>query len=172
MKLRTSFSELPSSVQSESVKNDSPFSEAVEVLEPKNKGGSYFAIVPQLEVGKFKKWKKRILCYLTGIEPYYITCMKDDPFQPKTAEGANKPEAQWSNYERRVVNQIQRLESIIISCIPDDIIESVISCETAKDTWNDLVHNFEGLSDTKKNKIMDLKSEYNNFRAKPSKSIS
>ncbi|GKE67366.1 hypothetical protein Tco_1521527 [Tanacetum coccineum] len=79
-----------------------------------------------------------MLCYLTGMEPYYIQCTKDGPFQPKTAEGANKPEAQWSNNERRVVNQDQRLKSIIISCLPDDIIESVISYATAKETWTDL----------------------------------
>ncbi|GJU25598.1 hypothetical protein Tco_1164219 [Tanacetum coccineum] len=43
---------------------------------------------------------------------------------------------------------------------PDDIIESVISCETAKATWTDLVHSFVGPFDTKENRIMDLKLEY------------
>ncbi|GJX90022.1 hypothetical protein Tco_0343348 [Tanacetum coccineum] len=79
-----------------------------------------------------------MLCYLTGMKPYYITCIKDGPFQPKIAEGANKPKAQWSNVERRVVNQDQCLKSIIISCLLDDIMESVISCKTSKDTWTDL----------------------------------
>ncbi|GJV85659.1 hypothetical protein Tco_1525557 [Tanacetum coccineum] len=79
-----------------------------------------------------------MLCYLTGMEPYYIKCIKDGPYQPKTAEGANKPESQWTPDERRVVNQDQRLKSIIISCIPDDIMKSVIRCETTKSTWNDL----------------------------------
>ncbi|GJW89585.1 RNA-directed DNA polymerase, eukaryota [Tanacetum coccineum] len=54
----------------------------------------------------------------------------------------------------------------------DDIIESVISCETAKSTWTDLVPSFEGPSDTKENRIMDLKLEYQTFRAKPSESLS
>ncbi|GKB55861.1 hypothetical protein Tco_0912047 [Tanacetum coccineum] len=102
------------------------------------KRGSYYVIAPRIEVGKFNKWNKRMLCYLTGMEPYYITCIEDGPFQPKTTEGANKLEAQWSNDERRVVNQDQRLKSIIISCPPDDIMKYVISCETAKDTWTDL----------------------------------
>ncbi|GJZ10132.1 hypothetical protein Tco_0544891 [Tanacetum coccineum] len=95
----------------------------------------------------------------------------DGPFQPKTAEGANKPEAQWPSDEGRVVNQDQRLKSIIISCLPGDIIEYVISCEIAKDTWTDLVHSFEGPSDTKENMIMDLKLEYNTFRPKPSEGL-
>ncbi|GKD07786.1 retrovirus-related pol polyprotein from transposon TNT 1-94 [Tanacetum coccineum] len=54
----------------------------------------------------------------------------------------------------------------------DDIIESVISCVSEKETWTDLVHNFEGPSDTKENRIMDLKLEYQTFRAKSSKSLS
>ncbi|GKC02491.1 hypothetical protein Tco_0994101 [Tanacetum coccineum] len=68
-----------------------------------------------------------MLCYLIRMEPYYIQCIKDGPFQPKTAEGDDKPKAQWSNDEMRVINQDQRLKSIIISCLPDDIIYSVIS---------------------------------------------
>ncbi|GJZ87533.1 retrovirus-related pol polyprotein from transposon TNT 1-94 [Tanacetum coccineum] len=103
--------------------------------------------------------EKRMLCYLAGMEPYYIKCIKDGPFQPKRVEGAIKPESQWTMDERRVVIQDQCLKSIIMSCLPDDIIESVISCETAKATWTDLDHSFEGLFDTKENKIMDLKLE-------------
>ncbi|GJT00436.1 hypothetical protein Tco_0821605 [Tanacetum coccineum] len=98
-----------------------------------------------------------MLCYLVGVEPYYIKCIKDGPFQPKIAEGDDKPESQWTPDERRVVVQDQRLKSIIMSCLPDDIIESVISCKIAKATWTDLVYSFEGPSDTKKNRIMDLK---------------
>ncbi|GKA28719.1 retrovirus-related pol polyprotein from transposon TNT 1-94 [Tanacetum coccineum] len=136
------------------------------------KGGSYAAIAPKLEPGKFNKWKKRMLCYLAGMEPYYLKCIKDGPFQPKTAEGDAKPESQWTLDERRVVVQDQRLKSIIMSCLPDDIIESVISCVSAKETWTDLVHSFEGPSDTKENRIMDLKLEYQTFRAKSTESLS
>ncbi|GJS14761.1 hypothetical protein Tco_0409233 [Tanacetum coccineum] len=114
-----------------------------------------------------------MLCYLMGMEPYYIQCIKDGPFKPKIVDGlSDKPESQWTQDERRVVNQDPRLKSIIISCLPDDIIESVISCEIAKPTWTDLVHNVEGPFDTKKNKIMDLKLEYQTFRAKPFESLS
>nr|GEV14975.1 retrovirus-related Pol polyprotein from transposon TNT 1-94 [Tanacetum cinerariifolium] len=94
------------------------------------------------------------------MEPYYIQCIKDCPFEPKMAEGADKPKSQWTPNERRVVNQDQCLKSIIISCLPDDIMQSVIICETSKDTWTDLDHNFKGPSDTKENGIMDLKLEY------------
>ncbi|GKA83687.1 retrovirus-related pol polyprotein from transposon TNT 1-94 [Tanacetum coccineum] len=92
------------------------------------KRGNYSVVAPRLEPGKFNKWKKRMLCYLTGMEPYYIQCIKDGPFKPKTAE--------------------------------DDIIEAVISYETDKDTWIDLVYSFKGPFDTKINRIMDLKLKF------------
>ncbi|GJU46782.1 hypothetical protein Tco_1204048 [Tanacetum coccineum] len=136
------------------------------------KGGSYAAIAPELDPGKFNKWKKRMLCYVATMEPYYLKCIKDGPFQPKTAEGHAKPESQWTPDERRVVVQDQRLKSIIMSCLPDDIMESVVSCVSAKETWTDLVHSFEGPSDTKKNRIIDLKLEYQTFRAKSTESLS
>nr|GEV80171.1 reverse transcriptase domain-containing protein [Tanacetum cinerariifolium] len=44
--------------------------------------------------------------------------------------------------------------------------------EISKARWNDLVHSFEGPADTKENMIMDLKLEYQTFRAKPSESLS
>ncbi|GJV03939.1 retrovirus-related pol polyprotein from transposon TNT 1-94 [Tanacetum coccineum] len=135
------------------------------------KGGSYAAIAPKLKPGKFNKWKKRMLCYLAGMEPYYLKCIKDGPFQPKTAEGDAKPESQWTHDERRVVVQDQRLKSIIISCLPDDIMESVISCVLAKETWIDLVHSFEGPLDTKENRIMDLKLKYQTFMENSTESL-
>ncbi|GKA31413.1 hypothetical protein Tco_0717718 [Tanacetum coccineum] len=106
-----------------------------------------------------------MLCYLAGMEPYYLKCIKDGPFQQKISEGDAKPMSQWTLDERRVVVQDQRLKSIIMSCLPDDIMESVISCVSVKETWSDLVYSFEGPSDTKENRIMDLKLEYQTFRA-------
>nr|GEZ92076.1 retrovirus-related Pol polyprotein from transposon TNT 1-94 [Tanacetum cinerariifolium] len=97
-------------------------------------GGSYDAIAPKLKPGKFNQWKKRMLCYLAGMESYYLKCIKDGVFKPKIAEGDDKPESKWTPNERRVVVQNQRLKIIIVSCLPDDRMESVISCETAKAT--------------------------------------
>ncbi|GJX14724.1 retrovirus-related pol polyprotein from transposon TNT 1-94, partial [Tanacetum coccineum] len=64
-----------------------------------------------------------MLYYLARMEPYYLKCIKDGPFQPKTAEDDAKPD-------------------------------------------------FEGPSDTKENRIMDLKLEYQTFRAMSTKSLS
>nr|GEU85605.1 retrovirus-related Pol polyprotein from transposon TNT 1-94 [Tanacetum cinerariifolium] len=111
------------------------------------KGGSYAAIAPKLDPRKFNKWKKRMICYLAGIELYYLKCIKDGPFQPKTAEGDAKPESQWTLDERRVLGQDQHLKIIIMSCLPDDVMESFISCVSAKETWTGLVHSFEESKD-------------------------
>ncbi|GJW77487.1 retrovirus-related pol polyprotein from transposon TNT 1-94 [Tanacetum coccineum] len=105
------------------------------------------------------------------MESYYIACIKYGPFIPKNVEDLLKPEAQWTPDERKVVNQDQRLKSLIISCLPDDIIKLVINCETTKDTWTDLVHVHEVPSNTMETRIMDLKLEYNTFRAKESESL-
>ncbi|GJU71876.1 hypothetical protein Tco_1263281 [Tanacetum coccineum] len=51
------------------------------------------------------------------------------------------------------------------------VMEFVISCASTKETWTDLVHSFEGPSDTKENRIMDLKLEYQTFRAKSTESL-
>nr|GEV79535.1 putative reverse transcriptase domain-containing protein [Tanacetum cinerariifolium] len=59
-----------------------------------------------------------------------------------------------------------------MSCIPDDIMESVISCVSAKETWTNLVHSFEGPSDNKENRIMNLKLKYQTFRVKSTESLS
>ncbi|GKE53170.1 hypothetical protein Tco_1488326, partial [Tanacetum coccineum] len=101
-----------------------------------------------------------MLFYLAGMKPYYLKCIKDGPFQPKIVEGDANLESQWTPDERRVVVQDQCLKSIIMSCLPDEIMESVSSCASSKETWTDLVHSFEGPSDTKENRIMDLKLEY------------
>nr|GEW20331.1 hypothetical protein [Tanacetum cinerariifolium] len=107
------------------------------------KGGSYSAIAPRQEPRKFNKWKKRMLWYLMGMETYYIHCIKDGLFKLKIAKGDNK----------------------------HDKIESVISYEIAKDTWIDLVYSFKGPSNTKENRIMDLKLKYYTFKEKSSKSL-
>ncbi|GJZ40232.1 retrovirus-related pol polyprotein from transposon TNT 1-94 [Tanacetum coccineum] len=104
------------------------------------KGGSYAASALKLDPGKFNKWKKQMLYYLARMEPYYLKCIKDGPFQPKIVD--------------------------------DDIMELVISCVLAKETWTDLVHSFEGPSNTKENRIMDLKLKYQTFKAKSTESLS
>ncbi|GJS89611.1 hypothetical protein Tco_0772247 [Tanacetum coccineum] len=67
----------------------------------------------------------------------------------ETAGGAPKLEPRWIADERKAVNLDQCLKSLIISCLPDDLMNYVINCETTKATWEDLTLNHVGPSDVK-----------------------
>nr|GEZ28564.1 retrovirus-related Pol polyprotein from transposon TNT 1-94 [Tanacetum cinerariifolium] len=76
------------------------------------------------------------------MEPYYLKCIMDGPFQPKPADGDTKPESQWTPNERKVVIQHQHLKGIIMSLRYQE------------------------------NRIIDLKLEFQTFKAKSTKSLS
>ncbi|GJT52775.1 hypothetical protein Tco_0978932 [Tanacetum coccineum] len=76
-----------------------------------------------------------------------------------------KPQKQWSHDDRRLANQDKRLKSIIISCLPNDVMKSVIICATAKSMWNDLILSHEGPSDTRDTKIASPRLKFNVFKA-------
>ncbi|GJW42347.1 hypothetical protein Tco_0071146 [Tanacetum coccineum] len=54
------------------------------------------------------------------------------------------PETQWAPEERKTANLDQRLKSLIMSVLPDDQMNSVINCLTAKSTWDDLILYHDG----------------------------
>ncbi|GJR01649.1 hypothetical protein Tco_0524633 [Tanacetum coccineum] len=71
--------------------------------------------------------------------------------------GQRKPEGQWTVDERKAANLDQQLKSLIMSVLPDDQMNSIINCLTAKSTWDDLILYHEGPSDVKESRVMDLK---------------
>ncbi|GKC57340.1 retrovirus-related pol polyprotein from transposon TNT 1-94 [Tanacetum coccineum] len=85
--------------------------------------------------------------------------------------GQRKPENQWTGDERKAANLDQRLKSLIMSVLPDDQMNSVINCLTAKSTWDDLILYHEGPSDVKESRVMDLKLCYNTFKFKEGESL-
>ncbi|GJU05128.1 hypothetical protein Tco_1121558 [Tanacetum coccineum] len=68
--------------------------------------------------------------------------------------------------ERKSANLDQRLKSLIMSVLPDDQMNYVINCLTAKSTWDDLILYHEGPSDVKESRVKDLKLCYNTFKFK------
>nr|GEV06323.1 retrovirus-related Pol polyprotein from transposon TNT 1-94 [Tanacetum cinerariifolium] len=58
-----------------------------------------------------------------------------------------------------------------MSILPDDQMNSIINCLTAKSTWDDLILYHEGPSDVKQSKVMDLKLCYNTFKFKEGESL-
>ncbi|GJW65590.1 hypothetical protein Tco_0117474 [Tanacetum coccineum] len=73
--------------------------------------------------------------------------------------------------ERKAANLDQRLKSLIMHVLPDDQINSVINCLTAKSIWDDLILYHEGPSDVKESRVMDLKLCYNTFKFKKGESL-
>nr|GEV87489.1 hypothetical protein [Tanacetum cinerariifolium] len=88
----------------------------------------------------------------------------------------------FNKWKKQMIFYLAGMESYYIKCIKDgpfqpkiakdDIMESIISCVSATEIWTDLVHSFEGPSDTKENRIMDLKLEYQTFKSKSTESLS
>ncbi|GJX34612.1 retrovirus-related pol polyprotein from transposon TNT 1-94 [Tanacetum coccineum] len=62
-------------------------------------------------------------------------------------------------------NPNKRLEGIIISCLPNDVMKSVIKCKTAKEMWNDLILAHEGPSNIRDTKIAALRLKFNAFKS-------
>ncbi|GJU08275.1 hypothetical protein Tco_1124705 [Tanacetum coccineum] len=110
------------------------------------------------------------MCHIIGIEPQFENIIKNGPFIPMVA-GQRKPEGQWTGDERKAANLDQRLKSLIMSVLPDDQINSVINCLTAKSTWDDLILYHEGPSDVKESRVMDLKLCYNTFKFKEGETL-
>ncbi|GJV30583.1 hypothetical protein Tco_1387031 [Tanacetum coccineum] len=96
------------------------------------------------------------MCHIVGIEPQFKKIITDGPYVPMSAGGLHKPKARWSDNERKAANLDQRLKSLIMSVLPDDQMNSVINCKTAKATLEDLILYHEGPSHVKENMVMDL----------------
>ncbi|GJS79119.1 retrovirus-related pol polyprotein from transposon TNT 1-94 [Tanacetum coccineum] len=114
--------------------------------------------------------KDRFLVYLDRLEPYLIEILENGPFVPMSPLSTStnqltKPQKQWSPEDRRLANQDKRLKSISISCLPYDIMKSVIKCTIAKAMWTDLVLAHEEPSETKDTKIAALRLKFNAFKA-------
>ncbi|GKA07376.1 retrovirus-related pol polyprotein from transposon TNT 1-94 [Tanacetum coccineum] len=135
-----------------------------------SRGGSYVTNVHEFDKKDFTSWKVRFLLYLDGLKPYLLEILEDRPFVPMSNLSTStnplpKPHKQWSHTDRYLANQDKRLKSIIISCLPNDIMKFVIKCKTAKAMWNDLILAHEGPSDTKDIKIAALRLKFNAFKA-------
>nr|GEX52164.1 hypothetical protein [Tanacetum cinerariifolium] len=125
---------------------------------------------PILEVENFTNKKKRFMCHIIGSEPQFKNIIENGPFIPLT-DGQRKPEGQWTRDERKAANLDQRLKSLIMCVLPDDQMNSVINCLTAKSTWDDLILYHDGPSDVKESRVMDLKLCYNTFNFKEGETL-
>ncbi|GJV25801.1 hypothetical protein Tco_1378496 [Tanacetum coccineum] len=135
-----------------------------------SRGGSHVTNVPAFDKEDFTSWKVMFLVFFDGLEPYLLKTLEDGPFVPISSLSTSenpllKRQNQWSNAESRLANQDKRLKSIIISCLPNDVIKSVIKCKTVKEMWNDLILAHEGPFDIRDTKITALRLKFNAFKS-------
>ncbi|GJW31991.1 hypothetical protein Tco_0052023 [Tanacetum coccineum] len=135
-----------------------------------SRGGSHVTNVSTFDVEDFSSWKDWFLVYLDGLEPYLIENLENGPFVDisplsTSTNPLTKPQKQWSPEDKRLTNHYKRLKRIIISCLSNDVMKSVIKCTTAKSMWNDLILAHEGPSDTRDTKIAVLRLKFNAFKA-------
>ncbi|GKB83546.1 retrovirus-related pol polyprotein from transposon TNT 1-94 [Tanacetum coccineum] len=114
--------------------------------------------------------KVRFLVFLDELEPYLLKTLEDGPFVPMSSLSTfenplPKCQNQWSNAESCVANEDKRLKSIIITCLPNDVMKSVIKCKRTKEMWNDLILAHEGPSDIRDTKIAALRLKFNAFKS-------
>ncbi|GJY08947.1 retrovirus-related pol polyprotein from transposon TNT 1-94 [Tanacetum coccineum] len=76
-----------------------------------------------------------------------------------------KRQNHWLNAECCLANQDKILKSIIISCLPNDVMKYIIKCKTTKEIWNDIILAHEGPSDTEDTKIAALRLKFNAFKS-------
>ncbi|GKC42197.1 hypothetical protein Tco_1059919, partial [Tanacetum coccineum] len=118
----------------------------------------------------FTNWKDRFFVYLDSLEPYLLEILENGHFVPNSPLSTStniliKPQKQWSPEDKRLANQDKRLKSIIISCLPNDVMKFVIKFTTTQSMWNDLILAHEGPSDTRDTKIAALRLKFNAFKA-------
>ena len=107
----------------------------------------------------FQVWKACMLLHIASVERYLTTILKKGPYVPYVVtsvalnlDGSQrrtpKPQDQWSEEDRRLVDLDTKLRTMIIGAIPDSIVPTLILFQDAKTMWEELLTQFEGTQDT------------------------
>ncbi|KAI3758666.1 hypothetical protein L6452_06237 [Arctium lappa] len=141
---------------------------------------------PTLLRDEYPQWKIRMVHFLESVDPCLIEFLHNPPFIPMTTvprvpTTANTPEIpeyqhpkpvlEWSEEEKAQHELAKKAKRLIIMAIPNDIFQSLDSCETSKDLWLELEKQLEGGAKTLKNNRALCINEYFAFKALPGESI-
>ncbi|GKB25478.1 hypothetical protein Tco_0864879 [Tanacetum coccineum] len=138
-----------------------------------SRAGSHVTNVPIFDEEDFTSWKSQFLVYLDGFERFLLEILEDGPYVPMASTSTSEnPFKKPIKPDRRLVNQDKRLKSIIVSCLPKNIMKSIIQCTTLKQMWTDLVLTYEGPAETRETKIQALRLKFNPFNAHEGETVS
>nr|XP_043625641.1 uncharacterized protein LOC122597072 [Erigeron canadensis] len=93
------------------------------------------------------------------------------PEAPEIVTDLVKPEVQWTDDERKLVNLDSKLKNMIVTTLLTDIMKLIIKYPSSKEIWDILCSMYEGSVDTIKTKKIDLKRAYENFFSLPDESL-
>ena len=131
---------------------------------------------------RFQVWKDCMLLHIAGVERYLTTILLEGPYVPyvTTTVALNldgqprrtlKPQDQWSEEDRRLVDLDTKLMNMIISAIPSFLVPTLILFKIAQKMWKELLTQFEGTSDTIVTRKVALNKKYETFFAIPDESL-
>ena len=112
-------------------------------------------------------WKTRMQIFIEAIDLNIWEAIEQGPYVPSIIAGSatiEKPRADWTEEERRLVQYNLKAKNIITSALGIDEYFRVSNCKSAKDMWDTLQVTHEGTTDVKRSRINTLIREYELFR--------
>ena len=112
--------------------------------------------------------------FIEAIDLNIWEAIEQGPYVPSIIAGSatiEKPRADWTEEERRLVQYNLKAKNIITSALGIDEYFRVSNCKSAKDMWDTLQVTHEGTTDVKRSRINTLTHEYELFRMNANESI-
>lgn len=143
---------------------------------------------PRFDPEHFSLWKGRMLLFLRAQNNQLIKILNEGPYVPRiliernpTAPGSEqeedtprsivKPQSQWSEEDKTLVDIDAQLQSFIVMSLPNDVYHSIINCTNGKEMWDTLCTMYEGLDHVIENKRIFLNRQYELFMASESETL-
>ena len=112
-------------------------------------------------------WKTRMQIFIEAIDLNIWEAIEQGPYVPSIVAGSatiEKPRADWTEEERRLVQYNLKAKNIITSALGINEYFRISNCKSAKDMWDTLQVTHEGTTDVKRSRINTLTREYELFR--------
>ena len=119
-------------------------------------------------------WKTHMQIFIEVIDLNIWEAIEQGPYVPSIVAGSatiEKPRADWTEEERRLVQYNLKAKNIITSALGIDEYFRVSNCKSAKDMWDTLQVTHEGTTYVKRSRINTLTREYELFRMNVNESI-
>ncbi|GBC54548.2 interaptin-like [Rhizophagus irregularis DAOM 181602=DAOM 197198] len=141
--------------------------------------------IPVLDKDNYFHWKVRMHLHLLSIDESYVNCIEKGPHVPMkvcTSMGADgedmvgkmipKPIHEYSQEDTEEVHKDKKTMNLLFNGLDQEMIDSVISCTSAKEVWDTIRTICEGNEQVRENKMQLLIQQYESFHFKAGESLS